>query len=168
MPPRGYRKHPEDVSGETVAPTRADEVRQVRRRKRGKTSHTGIKLSLNEDALDRKTYQYRFAADNGNRVQILEAQDWDVVSDSSAKADSTGLGSVPTAHAGIDDTGKPYGHVLMKKRKDWFDSDKAEQQARLDKVDEAIRLGNTAGQGIELKGPGVYTPGGGNTLEHVN
>lgn len=166
MPPLGYRKTRE---GEIDQPqARADEIRQVRRRQRGVTTHTGIKLGVNEKALDRKTYQYRFARDTGNRVQQLEAQDWDKVSDPAAKDDSTGLGTVASAHGGVQDTGKPYDLVLMRKRKDWYDEDKAEQQARLDRIDDAIRRGNVAGQNTELKGPGVYTPNGGNTIEHVN
>jgi hypothetical protein len=145
-------------------PTRAEEVRQERRRKPGSVSHTGIKLSVDERKLDRKTYQYRFANDTENRVQQLEADDWDIAPEGGAKPDGNSMGTTNTAHAGVID-GKPYNAVLMRKRKDWFEADQKEKQKPLDANEEAIRRGRTAEQNVELKGAGVYTPNGVNIIE---
>jgi hypothetical protein len=162
--PRGIPNRPAVTaeSGVSLAPTkstRADEVRQERRRKPGQVAHSGIKLSVDERVLDRDTYHYRYAADTGARVQQLIADDYDIAPEIGAKPDGNSLGSVNTTLAGTDDNGKPYNHVLMRKRKDWFEADQKEKQKPLDAMDEAIRRGNVSAQNTELKGPGVYTPG---------
>ena len=134
--------------------SRANEVRQERRKKPGQTAHAGIHLSVDESKLDRKTFQYRYANDQDSRVQRLEAEDWDVA----PEAAKPGLGTVSTAHAGVAD-GKPYNAVLMRKRRDWFDTDQKEKQKPLDAIETAIKRGNPNSDAATLKGAGVYTPG---------
>lgn len=138
-------------------PSRADTVRQERRRKPGSVAHTGIKLSVDERKLDRKTYQYRFANDKDGRVQRLEAEDWDI-DPSQAKEDTNSLGTVSSAHAGVIE-GKPFNAVLMRKRKDWYEADQKEKQRPLDEIEATIRRGKGASASGELSGEGVYTPG---------
>lgn len=138
--------------------SRAETVRQERRKKPGQTAHPGIHLSVDESKLDRKTYQYRFVNDQDNRVQRLEAQDWDVAPEGGAKPDSNSVGTLSSAHAGLAD-GKPYNTVLMRKRKDWFETDQKEKQQPLDAIETAIKRGNPNHSGNDLKGAGVYTPG---------
>jgi hypothetical protein len=163
--PRGIPNQPRAITAgadgavAAVAPTRAETVRQERRRKPGSIANPGIKLSVDESRLDRNTYHYRHVNDVGNRVAQLEAQDYDIVRDGEVKPDGAGLGSVPTTHGGIDDSGKPYGMVLMRKRKDWFEADQKEKQKPLDEMEQAIRRGNPTHKGNDLKGSGVYTPG---------
>lgn len=164
--PRGIRNI---VAGAEAPakPTRADQVRQERRKKPGLTAHSGIKLTIDETAVDRNTYQYRYVNDQGMRVKQLEAQDWDIAPEA-AKTDGNSLGTVNSTIGGMDETGKPYNMVLMRKRKDWFEEDQREKLKPVDKVEEAIRRGNTSEQNTELKGPGVYTPNGVNIIERAS
>jgi len=148
---------------DAVKTTRADEVRQERRKKRGATVHTGIKLSVDESKLDRSTFQYRYVNDKGGRVQQLAAVDWDPAPEG-AKEDASG--TITATHAGVEE-GKPFNAVLMRKRKDWFETDQKEKQRPLDEMDEAIRRGNVNHKANELHGPGVYTPGGVNIIERA-
>lgn len=146
-------------------PTRADEVRQERRKQPGSGAKPRIRLSVDEKKLDRNTYHYRFANDKEGRIQQLMADDYDIAPEG-AKSDSSSLGSVNSAFAGKDDSGKPYDAVLMRKRKDWFEADQKEKQKPLDEMDEAIRRNNSNHQANTLKGPGVYSPGT-NTIERA-
>lgn len=162
-------------AGETVAPTvtenvivrptRADEVRQERRKKPGTSGPSRIRLSVDEKKLDRNTYHYRFANDKEGRVKQLMAEDYDIAPEE-AKSDTSSLGTVNSTFAGKDDSGKPYDAVLMRKRKDWFDVDQKEKMRPLDEQDEAIRRNNPNHKGNDLRGPAVYTPGT-NTIERA-
>lgn len=145
-------------------PNRAEETRRARRRQPGKLANTGMKLTVDEEKLDRKNFEYRFVRDTGGRVQQLAGQDYDPVLDDGAKPDSSGVGVTPTVHGGTDEQGKPYGMVLMRKHRDWFEADQKEKQRPLDEMDEAIRRGANK---TELTGDGTYTPGGSNTIERA-
>lgn len=143
--------------------TRAEGVRQERRKTRGSNAIAGIKLSVNEAALDRDLNHYRFVRDEGNRVMQLEADDYEVVRDDQAVPES---GTVPSHHGGIGDAGKPYRMVLMSKRRDWHEQDQMDKQKALDERDDQIRRGHVAGTEIASQG-GAYTPGQ-NTIERAS
>ena len=137
-------------------PNRAEEVRQERRRKPGNTTHSGIKLGVPEEHLDRKTYEYRFVNDTGTRVQGLKDNDWDPVGLEGASTESRFVGT---------DSGKPVKAVLMRKRKDWYDADQKEKRKPLDEMEQAILRGVAHKNEADLKGDGVaYTPGDGNSI----
>ena len=141
-------------------PTRAEETRRARRMTPGSIVASGVKLALDESRLDRKTYKYRWVKAEGNRVEILKKKDWDLVDDEQAKTDGTGLGSVPTQHGGIGESGKPYGLVLMRKYTDWYDDDQKAKRKPLDAMEAAIRKGTVQEQAGEPELAGVtYTPG---------
>lgn len=141
-------------------PTRAEQTRRERRMKPGSIVATGEKLSLDESRLDRKLYTYRWVKDEGNRVEILKKKDWDLVDDEDAKTDGTGLGSVPTQHGGVGESGKPYGLVLMKKYRDWYDDDQKIKRKPLDAMEKAIQKGTAHEQTGDSELAGVsYTPG---------
>lgn len=141
-------------------PTRAEQTRRERRMKPGSVISTGEKLALDESRLDRNLYTYRWVKAEGNRVEILKKKDWDLVDDEEAKTDGTGLGSVPTQHGGVGESGKPYGLVLMKKYKDWYDDDQKLKRKPLDAMEQAIRKGTVQEQAGEPELAGVtYTPG---------
>ncbi len=143
--------------------TRAEKVRNERRRQPGAVLMSGVKLGVDQSKLD-PNFTYRWVNDKGSRVQQLEAADWDPVADA-VKADSDGAGTVQTKVVGTD-AGKPYNAVLMRKRKDWFNEDKKEAQKPLDQVDDAIRRGvNHKKDSPELEGHS-YTPGR-NTVSRV-
>ena len=137
--------------------TRADEVRQERRKQPGATTLYGQKLHVPEDKLDRATYEYRFVNDTGDRVAQMKANDWDP-----APMDGR---STETRHVGTD-YGKPTKAMLMRKRKDWYADDQKEKRKPLDEMDQAIRRGTAhrASGEAELTNDVTYTPGT-NTLE---
>ena len=152
---------------ESARPNRAEQTRRERRMKPGDLAYSGIKLALDEGRLDRNTYNYRWVKED--RIRAMESQDWDLV-DEAVKPDSTGAGTVQTVHGGIGEAGKPYGLVLMKKYRDWYEDDQERKQAPLDEVDRAIRRGaahKTAGE-AELTDAVTYTPGSGNSIEGVS
>lgn len=151
------------ASAET-RPSRAEQVRRARRMKPGSTLANGIKLGFDESKFDRTAVQLRWVREE--RVQQLYAQDWDPVSEKDAKQDTTSLGTLPEAHGGLDEAGRPYKMVLMSKFKDWYDADQKAKQGKLDEKDEQIRRGqNTNSETAKLGA--TYTPGGVNIIEPV-
>lgn len=147
---------------DATRPTRADEVRQERRRKPGSTSMVGLKLTVDESKLDRENYSYRWVNDQGGRMAQLRDNDWDPAPEQ-AVPNGDGPGTVGAKVAGTDESGKPFNAVLMRKRKDWFDADYKEKMAPLDEMDKAIRAGVNVSKEAALQ-DGVYTPDGGNKL----
>lgn len=140
-------------------PSRADEVRQERRRKPGSTIISGLNLAVDESRLDRNTYEYRWVNDRGARMASMHGQDWD-------PAPEVGDGSSVTGKiVGTDESGKPFSGILMRKRKDWYVADQKEKQAPLEEMDRAIRAGTSHVKAApELRDNG-YTPNGSNTIE---
>ncbi len=114
--PKGIPNKPRvPVDTQTAArSSRADAVRQERRKKPGQVAHSGIKLSLDESKLDRKTYHYRFVNDVGGRVQRLTAEDYDVVSEP-IKEDASGVGSVVQTHGGVAEAGAQHAAGALPK-----------------------------------------------------
>lgn len=143
---------------QATKPTRADEVRQERRKVRGSTIQSGTRLTVDESKLDRSNYEYRWAKDVGSRMAQLHSDDWDPAPED-AVIGNEGSGSVGTKTGGTDDNGKPYNMVLMRKRKDWFEADQKEKQKPLDAVDEAIRRGSVHERNEPELREGAYTPG---------
>lgn len=133
-------------------PTRADEVRQERRRKAGPVANMGKKLAVDESMLDRKRYEYRWVNDAGARMSRLHSEDWDPAPE---------FGSVESKTAGVDEQGKPFGAVLMRKCKDWYEEDQKAKRRPLDEMDAAIRAGkgHMVGTGAETAlQSGTYSP----------
>lgn len=148
---------------EQARATRADEVRQERRRQPGATVMAGIKLTVDETKLDRKTFEYRWAKDFGGRMPQLHSEDWDPAPES-AVLGNQGEGTVGTKIGGTDEGGKPYNMVLLRKRKDWFRADQEEKQRPLKEMDDAIRRGTNHLQDQPEAKEGFYTPNGQNTV----
>lgn len=164
--PRGRRSIAPDMTGiaTPAGNTRANEERRERRRVRGATAMSGQKLTVDESKLDRKRYAYRWVKDQGARMPQMHAEDWDI-DDSGAVVGNQGLGTVGSKIGGTDDNGKPYSMVLMRKERDWFESDRKEKQAVLDEIDNSIRRGTVHHKNEADLGEDVsYTPGGSNTI----
>jgi hypothetical protein len=143
--------------------TRAEEVRRERRFKPGSVEHSGLKLAIAEEKLDRKGFIYRWVNDMPGRVKRMEALDYDIVKDD-IKPDSSGLGSAPTVVVGVDG---PQGlnAVLMRKRLDWYEDDQKAKQEKLDELDKAIMRGTVHAQSeSDLRGDIAYTPNGRNSI----
>lgn len=150
------------MSETTQRAQRAEGIRTERRKQAGSTTLTGIKLTADESNLDRKTFEYRWAKDYGGRMAQLHRDDWDPAPEN-AVLGNEGEGTVGAKIGGTDESGKPYKMVLMRKRKDWYAEDQKEKQASIDEIDKDIRRGRSI-EKAELKGEGVYTPDGGNTI----
>lgn len=154
------------MSRPTNVEARAAEIRANRRKKPGPIEQAGMKLTVDESALDRSEYHYRFVNDDANRIRQLQAQDYDIAPET-AKEDSNSLGTANSALAGTDKEGRPFNTVLMRKHRVLFEDDLKEKQARMNAVDIAIQRGQERGGSIpgqSLTGEGVYTPGQ-NTIE---
>jgi len=149
----------------TNAEARAEEIRAARRKKPGPIEQAGLKLTVDETKMDRANYHYRFVKDDPNRIRQLQAADYDIATES-AKEDSNSLGTVNSALGGVNEEGRPYNMVLMRKHEILHQDDMKEKQKPLDAIDEAIRRGQTGLPGQELTGGGVYTPGQ-NIIERV-
>jgi hypothetical protein len=143
---------------------RAEEVRQERRRKPGSVVAAGIKLAVDESKLDRANFEYRWAKDFGGRTSQLHAEDWDPAPEQAA-LNATGPGTVNSTHGGVDEHGKPYNMVLLRKRKDWYRADQREKRKPLDEMDAAIRRGTNHQSETGQDAGAFYTPGGGNKIE---
>lgn len=149
---------------EQARATRAEEIRQERRRKPGQTVLDGRKLTVDESRLDRANFEYRWVNDRGGRVSQMYQDDWDQVTD---RAEVDAAGTVPTTQVGVD-AGKPFNAVLMRKRKDWYADDQKEKQKPLDEIDDSIRRGlNHERTEPELAGEIAYTPGGSNIVSRA-
>lgn len=130
------------------------------RRRRSSDTLTGRrrKLSVNEAALDRENFVYRWVNDEagGTRVYDLTTNDdWEVVSDREGKIRPNGTGSEIATHAGTGDTGSPVRAVLLRKPKDWHEADQAEKQRHIDNLEAGMRAGQSPGVGST---EGFYTP----------
>lgn len=115
-------------------------MREERRRK-GKTGKLNQKLAVDPAAMD-PAYRYRWANDDELRIQNLEANDWDIVDarDPLKERDGrSGLGSAMSKVVGRNEDGSPKKAYLMRKRRDWYDADKAEKMAELDEQEKAIK-----------------------------
>lgn len=145
------------MSRPTNAESRAAEIRANRRMKAGSLEQAGYKLTVDESKLDRQNYVYRFANDKNGRVGQLHRRDWDIAPEG-AKEDTNSMGTVSSAHAGIEE-GRPFNTVLLRKHRVLFEDDQKVKEEALFEVDKAMMGGRTGLPGQELKGPGVYTPG---------
>lgn len=143
------------VENEPGKISRAIQERRARRKKRGATSLTGIKLAVEQDRLD-PAFHHRWVRDTGDRVRQMENEDYEIVPGAAA-ADET-AGTTGRKHGGTEDAGNPYGMVLMRKPREWHDEDQKDKQRPLDEMENAIRRG-TAHQNNEPDLRGVsYTP----------
>ena len=131
--------------------TRAEEMRQERRRKPGETTHYGLKLHVPESKKD-PAYVYRHVNDVGDRVEMMKENDWDV-----APMDGQ---SVTSRHVGETGAGTPAKAILMRKRRDWYEDDQKEKRKQLDDIEAAIKRGSGSQLAGENDLSGVtYTPG---------
>lgn len=113
---------------------RATEVRRERRMKPGAVALSGIKLHLDRDKVPADIHP-RWVADRPGRVAQLIAQDYDIITTRPTE------GSTQSVHGGTEDSGKPYGMILMGKYNDWYEDDQRRRMDPLERRDDAIRRG---------------------------
>ena len=139
------------------------------RRRKGHTGGFRSKLDVNEAHLDRENFEYRFVNDDPGRIQQLHVNDdWEFVEDpsKSVKEDGTDIGSRVSTVVGRAENGQPTRGYLMRKRRDYYEADKAETQARIDRQMKQIQDGPSPEQGgIGTDPASAYRPSEGIRIE---
>lgn len=128
--------------------SRAEQIKTERRRRNSDgLSGKRRRLSVNEAALDREKYAYRWVNDEGTRIHSLTVQDdWEVVTDrgGDVRPDGSGVG----AEAAVP-VGGGTRAVLLRKPKALYDEDAKVAQRRIDETESGLRQGVTPGAGSE-------------------
>jgi len=127
------------------------------RRRRGAVGTMRAKLGVNEKALDRKAFEYRWINDAKNRVHDLTDENydnWSLVKDpkGAVKNDGSDIGSAVSRIVGTQASNEPLRAYLVKKPKEWHDADQAEKQDAIEKKMAGIEAGGD---------PHTYAPDGG-------
>ena len=134
--------------------TRSEKTKTERRRRnpdglQGKRR----RLAVNEAALDRENFEYRWVNDDGNRIHTLTVEDdWDVVTQT-ATTDSHAMGAGNQKRVGTGEQGVPVNAILLQKPKRYYDEDDAQKQRRIDASEQALKEKPTR--------EGEYAPDGG-------
>lgn len=135
-------------------PPRVEQEQRTRRRRESLGADRNLKLHVPEDKKD-PNFVYRWVNDKPGRVQQLtEGDDYDVVA---------GVTNDGTTETRVADKSSGERAVLLRKPKDFYESDKRSEQKVIDDRDEAMRRGAPpSAEG--LAGPESYVPGGRNTI----
>lgn len=137
---------------------RSEELKSERRRRN--TDALGGKrrrLQVDESKLDQEKFVYRWANDEGSRINDLTRHDdWEVVADrnSEVKQDTRRDGSKVSVVAGTGERGAPVNAVLLRKPKGYHEDDYAAQQRKIDEAEKGMRAG--AAPGADQSG--LYQP----------
>jgi hypothetical protein len=138
-------------------PPRTEEVKTERRRRQGMGAERNLKLFVPEQAKD-PNFVYRFVNDRPGRVkQLTQMDDYEIVSSEDGNIDpGTAEGTVVKRTV---DRSEGEEAVLLRKPRQYYEADKAEEQKLLDERDEELRAGKV--QSSEgLSGSEAYVPGG--------
>lgn len=139
--------------------------REERRRRQDLSPMSRAPLALPGANLDHGNYKYRWVVDDPGRVQALTRDDdYDPVTYSDLGIAPTALDSNPGSTVErVADKSTGRKQVLLRKRKDWYDHDKAKEQEPLDRTMQSLKRGIVPGsegqQGV--MGDGAYIPNGG-------
>jgi hypothetical protein len=113
--------------------------RRAERLSRGSVDHTfDQRLSTAGAVLDHDNYKYRWVNQEHGRVQRMEAQEYEIVTDEEMN------GLEKARHAGLSREGRPMNSVLMKKYKPWFEEDQARKTAESREQEQALKRGKHA------------------------
>lgn len=97
-------------------------------------------------AKERPGYVRRWVNDEAGRLSRAVDGGYEFVTDPNMRSDESGK---VCTQAGTDSTGAPMKVYLMEIRREWYEEDQAEKQARVDEIDRAI-LG-----GVREDAPGL-------------
>lgn len=147
----------EDVVGKRI------EAMRAKRQQRGELNDSGFnqKLSIPESLKD-KRLNYRWVTDRATRKMEMEAKGYEVVSSDMLAGDdrNSGMGSVIERVVNERTTPGVEKGFLMAKPKEFYEEDKAKEQARIKELEDGIKRGDVRDpQG--LSGPTSYVPAGG-------
>lgn len=120
---------------------RKEEDRAERRRRNFSVQGRG-RLGVDPSLLDFNTYAYRWLNDEpGRLVAKTKHDDWDMVTNTGEKEDSTDLGTKVSIVVGTMPDGSPKRAYLCRKLRTFYDEDKAAAQAALDEQLSQLRRG---------------------------
>ncbi len=146
---------------------RATEVQTARRRREGMGAERNMKLHVPESAKD-PNFVYRWVNDRQGRVrQLTKQDDYEVVSSTEltgGDAETLTGTSEGTVMKRTGDSRIGESVVLLKKPRNYYENDKAEEQKAIDARDAVLRKGPvSAPDGLTSK-DNAYTPGGHNII----
>lgn len=150
---------------------RIEEMR-AKRKERGDVNDTGLrqKLSIPKNLLDPRL-EHRWVNDVGTRVMEMEQRGYFPISSESLADDdrNSGVGSVTqrVANSRTTEGGRVEHAILMAKPKEFYEEDKAREQAKISADEKAILRGerrDADGKPAE----GTYVPSGGMSIRHGN
>jgi len=150
---------------------RTNRAEEKRQRRKNRVPLGGIRRKMSFDNQE-EGYVYRWV--NDNRLRLTEAQeagyefvdasggsvgDPDVANEGGQSIDSrTGK------NVGVKEDGSPLRAYLMRIKKDWYEEDQAEKQARVDDLETAIASGaDEHATRIDKR----YIPGGGSKAVQI-
>jgi len=117
--------------------------REHERRRRKSATQTPGRLGCDPDLLDHNAYVYRWINDQPGRVIAkTKHDDWDMVPQNGEKEDSTELGDFVSVVVGTLPDGSPKRAYLCRKPREFYEDDKAAEQARLDDELQQLRRGH--------------------------
>lgn len=151
-----------------VKPARRIEEERTRRRRRDDMSDGRLRnLAISGD-LD-PAYEYRWINDEPGRVHRLTVtDDWDRVTDDMLGVRHDKDRNVGSGVERVVDRSTGKRAILVRKRKDYYVSDKAKEQVRLDELDRQIKRGEVPSNGGEqalTPGVNAYVPAGGISIQ---
>lgn len=145
--------------------TRADEVKQERRRRQDTGQLQGLKLHVPEE-LKEAGYEYHWFndKDGGGRLHNkTKMDDWDFVT--TKAIDGEGEGTPVTRMVGKTDSGQAMKAYLCRKPKEYHDADTAKRMARLKEQEDSIKRG-VVNDPKGLSGQSAYVPEGGISIRN--
>lgn len=126
---------------------RSEQIKAERRRRPGGAGRAS-KLAVNEAALDREKYEYRFANDTDNRLyQLTVNDDWEVVPDrdNAVVAAGNDVGAKASVVVGERKDGSALRGVLLRKLKAYYDDDQREKSRAIDDKEAGMLTGAVSG-----------------------
>ena len=146
---------------------RQAEVKERRRRREGIGAERNLKLHVPEESKN-KDFVYRWVNDRPGRVrQLTQMDDYEVVSHSELNGgdpDPAGNTAEGTVMQRTADKNIGEKTILLKKPKEYYQKDKAEEQALIDERDKVLRKGPLPTQDGLAASDNAYTPGGKNII----
>ncbi len=143
---------------------RRTEGERERRRRRSDLSDGRLRNLSIQGNID-PAYTYRFINDEPGRVHKLTvADDWEIVkaSDLDPNAKDKAVGS---AVERIVDRRSGQRAILVRKKREWYDADKAEEQASVTSTEQSLMQGARPGVDADAQKSG-YVPRGGIALQN--
>lgn len=131
------------MQAEPRKPGRPKKEAERRRRKNG--VQAAGRLGVDQSKLDFDKFAYRWINDEpGRLVTKTKNDDWDMIPQAGEKEDNTDLGGMISIVVGTLPDGSPKRAYLCRKRKDFYEEDRADAQKALDEQLEQLRRGNDA------------------------